>query len=210
MIRHIFFDLGNVLVPLDWNIAFNRLRPYLEAHNPRSSYRTLADVKTVLAQPSVALETGKLEFDQYYEIAKNLLGIRISKDEFQDIWCCIFSVDDNMVALGRALLKKYDVWLASNTSRVHYEYILKMFPQVAFYKGAALSFELGVMKPALAYYKKALAKFGIPAKQAVFIDDLEENVEGAIKAGLMGIVFQDRQQLVKDLRSLGINVDATG
>ncbi len=102
------------------------------------------------------------------------------------------------------------MWLASNTSRVHYEYILKMFPQVAFYKGAALSFELGVMKPALAYYRKALAKFGIPPKQAVFIDDLEENVEGAIKAGLMGIVFQDRQQLVKDLRSLGITVDATG
>ncbi len=41
---------------------------------------------------------------------------------------------------------------------------------------------------------------------AVFIDDLEENVEGAVRAGISGIVFRGRNQLVQQLQNLGVNV----
>ena len=112
--------------------------------------------------------------------------------------------------LGESLSQSYGTWLVSNTSRIHYEYIIGRFPRVPFYKGAALSFDLGVMKPSAAYYEKAIEKFGIDPFQAVFVDDLTENVEGAVRAGITGIVFRNRNQLAQELQRLGVNVTEIG
>ena len=58
--------------------------------------------------------------------------------------------------------------------------------------------------------KRQFEKFGIDPFQAVFIDDLTENVEGAVRAGITGIVFRNHNQLVQELQRLGVNVPEIG
>lgn len=54
---------------------------------------------------------------------------------------------------------------------------------------AALSFELRVVKPQREIYEDAVSGLGIPPAQALFLDDREENVEGARAMGLNAELF---------------------
>ena len=44
-------------------------------------------------------------------------------------------------------------------------------------------------------------------EECVFIDDRVENIEGARKLGIHGIVFENKEQLKKDLEKLGVKVE---
>ena len=209
-INHILFDLGNVLVPVHLEIAFSKLLPHLPCEPARLLKEDRQAFIDLLNEPTKALETGVTDRDQFYGAVSDILGTDLNRNDFLEIWCNIFSLDEGMISLGESLSQSYGTWLVSNTSRIHYEYIIGKFPRVTFYKGAALSFDLGVMKPSAAYYEKAIEKFGIDPFQAVFIDDLTENVEGAVRAGITGIVFRNRNQLVQELQRLGVNVPEIG
>jgi putative hydrolase of the HAD superfamily len=153
---------------------------------------------------AVELEMGRLEFDRFHEIMTHLLETRISLDEFHHIWCDIFRLDARMVRLGCSLSRTYGTWLVSNTSEAHYQWIVTKFPEILFYRDAALSYRLGVMKPAAEYYRKALSLFGLNPASCVFIDDLSENVEGAVRAGMIGIVYEGTDRLLEELHNIGV------
>lgn len=206
MIRDIIFDLGKVLCPLDWTTAYERLMPHLPGHTRRMLLEDRECFKELFKGPANALESGEMDFSRFRQEMCEILGVRLNGDEFHRIWCDIFRMDEDMVALGERLSTQYGTWLASNTSKVHYKWILARFPRVAFYRAAALSYELGVMKPAPAYYEKAIALFGIEPSLSVFIDDIEENVAGAMRFGMRGILFRSRTQLIEELKGLGVVV----
>jgi putative hydrolase of the HAD superfamily len=49
------------------------------------------------------------------------------------------------------------------------------------------SSEVGMRKPERGIYELTVERLGVTADRAVFLDDLEANVEGAVRAGLRGI-----------------------
>jgi putative hydrolase of the HAD superfamily len=206
MITDILFDLGNVLVPVRWDKAYVRIAPFL----PESMAELLRTDRRAFEQRisslCVELETGRVTFTQFFRSVVDSLGARMAEDRFHRIWCDIFEVDYEMVALGRLISQRYRTWLLSNTSEAHYKWILDRFPGIAFYQAAALSYELGVMKPSPLYFAEALRRFGIEPSQAVFIDDLAENVEGAVRAGIHGIVYRGRTDLIRSLKQLDVVV----
>jgi hypothetical protein len=206
MITDILFDLGNVLAPLDWNRAYARLIPHL----PHGMAELLRSDRTafenIIDGPCVDLETGKLGFGDFYRTISGKLGLEIHEQLFHHIWCDIFDVDRDIVVMGRWMAQCYGTWLLSNTSEAHYRWIVETFPEVVFYQGAALSYDLGVMKPAREYFIEALRRFDIDPAAAVFIDDREENVEGAVRVGINGIVYRGRAPLVRELRKLDVIV----
>ncbi|MBS0502296.1 MAG: HAD family phosphatase [Proteobacteria bacterium] len=61
-----------------------------------------------------------------------------------------------------------------------------------------------LVKPDRAIYDLALARFGMPAEELIFIDDRAENVAGAGTAGMRGHHFRDAATLRAELRSLGL------
>lgn len=204
MITDILFDLGNVLVPLDWSRAYVRLMPFL----PESTAELLRTDRPAfernIATLSLELETGRRTFREFYRAVMDTTGVRMTEDRFHFIWCDIFSVDYDTVALARRMARRYRTWLLSNTSEAHYQWIRDRFPGIAFYRAAALSYELGVMKPSPLYFAEVVRRFDIDPACAVFIDDLAENVEGAVRAGFHGIVFRGTADLVRALRKLDV------
>jgi FMN phosphatase YigB (HAD superfamily) len=203
-INDVLFDLGNVLVRFDWDIALRRLAPYLSPELAGLLRTDKEAFKKLFEEPGMALESGRIDFDEFHTIMSDCLEIKIEKAEFYRIWCDIFRLDVDMAILGEELSKRYGTWLVSNTSEAHYQWIINKFPQILFFRGAALSYELGVMKPSEEYYSRLIQKFGIDPFRAVFIDDIQENVDGAINAGIAGIVFHDKQQLMIELEKLGV------
>ncbi|MFS0773089.1 HAD-IA family hydrolase [Sphingomonas sp. 1P08PE] len=63
-----------------------------------------------------------------------------------------------------------------------------------------------LVKPDAAIYRLALARFGLAAEDAVFIDDNAANVAGAAAVGMHAILFTGVDDLVSRLRELGLPV----
>ena len=61
-----------------------------------------------------------------------------------------------------------------------------------------------LVKPDAAIYRLALARFGLRADEAVFIDDNADNVAGAEAVGMAAILFTGADDLARRLRALGL------
>ncbi|MFH0713082.1 MAG: HAD-IA family hydrolase [Candidatus Micrarchaeota archaeon] len=62
----------------------------------------------------------------------------------------------------------------------------------------------GTKKPDPEYFKAVAHKLGISTHSMVFADDLEENVDGAKKAGCGGVTFTTTEKYRSDLATIGI------
>jgi len=205
-IKDVIFDLGNVLVPFDWRIAVRRLLKYLPPDLAQKSENDPKTFAITIIDLIGALEIGSIKFDEFFRKVVFRTGLTVELEEFKRIWCEIFQLNHQMTSLGIKLSERYGVWLASNTDEVHYNYIIHKFPEVLFYKRAALSYKMGTKKPELQYFVKALKLFDIEPEHAIFIDDLKENVQAAEILGITGIQFTTYEVLSKELTMHGVNI----
>jgi len=65
-----------------------------------------------------------------------------------------------------------------------------------------ISAEEGMAKPDERLYHLALERLGVAPKEAVFVDDLEENVAAALRVGIRAIRFVDTAQVIHDIKSM--------
>ena len=57
-------------------------------------------------------------------------------------------------------------------------------------------------KPDARLYALAVQRLGVPAAAAIMVDDFLENVNGAVAAGLTGVLFRNTAQVIDDLNLL--------
>lgn len=67
------------------------------------------------------------------------------------------------------------------------------------FEEVVLSGDLGMVKPHPEIYLHTLKKLGVPAAEAIFVDDRQSNVISAEACGMRGIVFQDTASFVQEL-----------
>lgn len=205
-VTDIIFDLGNVLVPFDWEIAFIKMTKLVPKNISDLIIHDRRAFIDKLSQPFMELETGSVPFVKFYSTICDIIGLDTSLENFREIWCDIFWLDLDVVEVGRKLSRNYPCWLMSNTNQAHYEWIIDKFPEIRFYRKAALSYELGHMKPDGEYYLRALDLFGVDPEKAVFIDDIQENLNGAAVFGIKTIRFENANLLIQQLGDYGVIV----
>ncbi|MBU1196931.1 HAD-IA family hydrolase [Candidatus Micrarchaeota archaeon] len=102
-------------------------------------------------------------------------------------------------------MKGYKIALLSNNNWEAHQAWERKFGLSTLFDETMVSGEAGVKKPSLAIYPIMLQRLRVAPCNAIFVDDKEENVVAARKAGLHGIVFENIEQLKKDLRALGVS-----
>ena len=94
--------------------------------------------------------------------------------------------------------------ILSNMSR----YVANCLRQIAkwfeLFDHLCFSGEIGIAKPDHAIYHLCLKALGVPASQALFIDDREVNIAAAQSVGMHGVVFRSAEQLQPDLKPYGL------
>jgi epoxide hydrolase-like predicted phosphatase len=63
-----------------------------------------------------------------------------------------------------------------------------------------LSAEVGCAKPDARIYRIALERLGVQSKEAVFVDDMLENIEAARALGMHGVQFKNTLQTITELK----------
>lgn len=195
----IIFDLGNVLVLFDIQITCRGLSKY-------SPFSADVIAKKIFGQRCmIDFETGKISGEEFYWFLCKNLEMELDQEGFKNIWSQMFWENTPTTSLLKILLKRYQVFLLSNTNSFHFEYCWKNYPSLQLLDDFILSYKTGYMKPAPEIYRIAVEK--ADTNPIIYIDDKPEFASAASENGLIGIHFQSPQQLHEDLLSRGIYLD---
>jgi len=194
----IIFDLGNVLLPFNWDLAADKFC----ARTGRS--RRELDDYMVTMPFAHELSLGLKTKEEFYRLMAQDFGFDGDYEEFALIWSDIFTGDEAMIALAAQLKGRYRRFILSNTNPIHMDFILARYPFMQTFEGLILSHEVGLLKPDRRIYELTLERFGLEAAQSVFIDDILANVEGAQAVGIHGIHHTDARRTREELTKLGI------
>ncbi|MCJ7486149.1 MAG: HAD-IA family hydrolase, partial [Candidatus Aminicenantes bacterium] len=99
----------------------------------------------------------------------------------------------------------YKTLLLSNTDSERFVFVRHRFPEIMFFDDYVLSYELKLLKPDPAIYLAAARLAGTLPGECVFIDDMEENIAGAVATGLAGIHYRPETDLAAELKKLNLN-----
>ena len=194
------FDLGNTVIKL----AYERV---MENICKRSTLDRDALVDLLEAPGAYRdLERGAVSFEQFYDFLCDKAGYRGSLQDLRETWSDFFEgplpgVED---LLGR-LRQKYRIAFLSNSNEVHAEVIPRKFASL-FERDDRIIFShrFKTAKPDPEMFHRALEVIGALPSQAVFVDDLLENVLAARSVGISSYQFRDVFALERALRTDGL------
>lgn len=201
MVKVVFFDLGNVIVRVNMAAAIARIAE--EFHIPETS----------VLEPSLLVlekqfEKGQITIEEHLIAVKKIYKFdgQIGVPDLERIWQAGFDLNPEVWRIVQNLRKQVSVYLLSNTNVLHIRAIRRKYDILDNLDGLVLSYEAGALKPEPEIYEYALRKAGISSGDALFIDDLAENVAGAERLGIKAHQFTKVSGLEFYLRENGLSV----
>jgi putative hydrolase of the HAD superfamily len=100
--------------------------------------------------------------------------------------------------------KQYNVYLLSNTNKIHYNAFMKLFDEQIgdddfnkYFIKAYYSHEINLRKPQKECFEYVLKNENLKAAETLFIDDSEKNIEAAKTVGLNTIYLPPPHTLLE-------------
>jgi epoxide hydrolase-like predicted phosphatase len=152
-----------------------------------------------------SVQLGRASSAEFWADVGQQIGLRGEElAEFRQTFQSGDRLDEELVALIRRLRDAgYRTALLSNAPASLRERLEPLGIADAF-DAVVISGCEGMMKPDPAIFELALARVGVSAAEAVFVDDWRENVAAARRVGLHAIRFNGLAPLRKQLRELGL------
>lgn len=192
----IVFDVGRVLVRLD----FGRLLGFFAAHGVSLDNPDLLMRRIGLRE----YESGGFDGEELLRRITLQGDGSMPQALLREHWLGVLSPEPAMLDLARALAATHRVFLLSNIGDLHWDHLDEKIGLSRIGHGALPSYRAGACKPDEAIYQRAEQEFDLEPVRTVFIDDLEANVETALRRGWRGIVHEDRERTLAALRELGL------
>ena len=198
-IKNIIFDLGKVLLNLDFNasiLAFQKLGLSKDVLDNQHAYSDPVFYE---------LEVGKVSPEEFCSRVRKVLKNQDATDnQIEDAWyAMILDIPANRVKVVQELAKNYNVYLFSNTNKIHIDRLHKAFKAEhgidfpSLFVKDYYSHEIHERKPDISSYQKVIELSGVNPDETVFIDDLEKNILGAQKAGLKTFWLKDGMEMTE-------------
>jgi HAD superfamily hydrolase (TIGR01509 family) len=199
MIRCVISDLGKVILFFDNHIFFRKMAEFCPYSAVNIAERVHWHRNLIRS-----FDTGTLSSKDFYREVTQRLKAKVDQETFFKIYNDVFSLNPPVLDILTRLKGRHRLLLLSNTDVERFGFIRKTFPEVLIFDEYVLSFEVGYLKPHPQIYQEALKKAKARAEECVFIDDLEENIEGARNVGLDTILYGPQTDLEAELRDKGL------
>jgi FMN phosphatase YigB (HAD superfamily) len=203
-IKTLLLDVGQVLVTLDYQAPFRQIMRYTNL--------SVADLQARWRSSGLTLlgDTGRLSTRELYDAVRALFQVKdLGLETFKREWATIFVLpgpEGQCVSPGlfRRLKRRHRLVAVSNTNELHWEYLETVLPLLKEFDDLVLSYRVGAMKPDLLIYRVALERAACRPDEALFVDDLELNIEAAARLGIRGLIYRNEIQFEEDLTRLGL------
>jgi putative hydrolase of the HAD superfamily len=131
-----------------------------------------------------------------------LLGHRPEMHRFKEIYFEALDSNPPMIDLMRELKATgYRMAMLTNNVREWEPWWRPMLPVDEIFETVVDSGFVGCRKPESKIYAITLDRIQMPAESCLFVDDVLINCEGAERAGMTAVHFQDNEQAVADVRA---------
>lgn len=197
MIRNVILDVGNVLVDYCW-----------EKH--LASFGFSKDIAQRVAK-ATALNEDWDEYDRGVLTDEEVLNRFIENDPGVEKEIRMYNENLSGVIEVYPYAKQWirdmkakglKVYILSNYGSKCYNECGSKMDFTELVDGAVFSWKEKVIKPDDAIYERILKRYQLVPGECVFFDDRKDNVEGARRNGILGIVFEDYDQAKKELEVL--------
>ena len=184
-IKNIVFDLGGVLVDLDFKAAINGLKKAGFA-NVKAQLQSF-DREGIFQK----FELGEMTAEEFRTAIRENSTVTLTDEEIDALWnAMLLEIPREKLELILDLRGKYMVYLLSNTNSIHWDYVCKNafnyrgFRVNDYFEETFLSYEMHLAKPDKAIYEKVLQDANLLAEETLFIDDSEANCKAAEEVGI--------------------------
>lgn len=201
MICCVISDLGRVIIHFDNFIFYEKMADF----SPFSTEK-VAELASAHSSPRRAFDKGEITPEEFHDQVIAQLEAKIDYDDFYSIYNDVFSLNPPVLDILKRLKKNNRLILLSNTDVMRFSFIKKRFPEILIFNAYVLSYEVGEIKPHPRIYEEALKSAGTEARECVFIDDIQENVEAAQKFGIQGILMTPQTDLEASLREKDLSL----
>ncbi len=196
----ILFDVGGVLLTNGWDhderaaaaAKFGLDSQELEARN---------------AKVYAAWESNEINRGQYLDAAVFYEPRSFSRDEFFNFILAqskLLADGALQILVELSAANRYFIGALNNEARETNDFRFAKFGLRRYFKVAFSSCYVGLRKPDPAIYRRALDILGSAPNRTLFIDDRQENVNGAAGVGMKAIRFTGAGALKAELGKMGV------
>jgi putative hydrolase of the HAD superfamily len=156
--------------------------------------------------PLFELERGEITevafLEQLSDSLEPLLGHRPEMHRFKEIYFEALDPNPAMIELMRELKEGgYRMAMLTNNVKEWEPLWRSMLPVDEIFETVVDSGFVGCRKPESRIYALTLERIGLPAEACLFVDDVLVNCEGARKAGIEAVHFEDSEQAIDEIRA---------
>lgn len=112
------------------------------------------------------------------------------------------SLDMDLIFFIRSLKKEYKTGLLSNAWDGARKALSEIYHCMDAFDYSVFSAEVCLAKPDPAIYMKLIEMMSVLPEEAIFVDDLQENVAAANRLGIHGVQFRTSAQAKQDVQRL--------
>lgn len=194
------FDLGGVLI--DWNPRYlyrklfdgdDAAMEYFLANICTSDWNVQQDAGRTLAEGCAILKKAHPGYDRFIDAwmernAEMLAG----------------PIQGTVDLLAELRARGVPIYALSNWSTETFPAAQKRFDFLSWFDGTLLSGNVHLIKPDPRIFRRFFETHSVDPSQAVYIDDLQANVDAASGLGMHGIRFTDPATLRSELMRVGL------
>lgn len=187
MIKNIIFDLGGVLINIDYNLTINAFKK-LGFENFEEMY-SQAQANMLFEN----LEMGKIDEETFYQTMIHKAPENVTKEQITTAWnAMLLDFRGESLMFLKELKSRYNIFLLSNTNIIHKRSFDKILQQQSGLNAidpllhkCYYSHLVGMRKPYAEIYEFVLKDAGIKAEETLFIDDSSQNLDAARDLGIV-------------------------
>ena len=139
-------------------------------------------------------------------INRNTESEELINKVFENWYDILTPIESSVDSLKKLKQKGYKIYYLSNFHLAAFEYINNKYDLFKLFEGGVVSYKEKLLKPEKEIYEKILYRYSLEPGETLFIDDMEQNIEAAIKLGLKGIVLKEPRKLEDELQKFDINI----
>ena len=202
---NVVFDFGGVVFRWQPYELMPRLLPQ-RARDEASTHALVTDFFQGYNGDWGEFDRGVLEAPQLAQLIASRTGIALA-----DVRKVIDAVPAELqpipqtVALIRRLRERgHRLFYLSNMPAPYADHLASVNPLEEWFLDGVFSSRIKLIKPDPAIFRASAARFGIEARESVFIDDHRPNIEAARVLGWQAVHYLSHQQLEADLAGKGL------
>ncbi len=184
--KNIIFDLGGVVLDIDYNLTIEAFRSLgianAEVLYSKAQQNTLFD----------DLEKGNITEKEFFDGMRRISGKQLSDEQIRMAWnALLIGLPRENVQLLQELKKTHRIFLLSNTNSIHEkgyrELVTRLYETFILdelFEKSYLSHHIHMRKPDPEIFEYVLHDAGLKAEETLFIDDSPQHVAAAKKLNI--------------------------